>query len=245
MIVLLLAFIIGIIIFYFIAKLIVNSVPKKLRTVISIFLWLIIAFLGYKIYQGVMGPIEFNKKKKVKYAKVIDNLKMIRDAEIAHKEVTGKFTDKSAALINFIATDSFAITEVRNEVYELDTGGGIMATRERRVVDTTGYKPVRANFAGRDYKNMFTVPGTDAQFELKTGFVEKVQGVKASVFEAKVDKAVVLKGLNIDYIRQEKEALGGPEVRGAYLSVGSLDNVKTSGNWPPSYDTNDEEDKDK
>jgi len=245
MIVLLLAFIIGIIIFYFIAKLIVNSVPKKMRTVISIFLWLIIAFLGYQIYNGVMGPIKFNKQKKVKFAKAIDNLKMIRDAEIAHKEVTGKFTDKPANLIQFIDTAKFAITEVRNEVYELDTGGGIMATRERRVVDTVGYKDVRANFAGKNYKKMFTVPGTDAQFEIKTGFVEKIQGVKASVFEAKVDKAIVLKGLNIDYIRQEKEALGGPEVRGAYLSVGSLDNVKTSGNWPPSYDTDDEEDKDK
>lgn len=243
MIVLLLAFIIGIIVFYFIAKVIVNSVPKKMRIVISLLLWLIIVFLGYKIYDGVMGPIEFNKQKRVKYAKVIDNLKMIRDAEIAHKEVTGKFTDKPANLIQFIDTAKFAITEVRNEVYELDTGGGIMATRERRVVDTVGTKDVRASFAGRDYKNMFTVPGTDAQFEIKTGLVEKVQGVKASVFEAKVDKAVVLKGLNIDYIRQEKDALGGPEVRGAYISVGSLDNVKTSGNWPPSYDT--EEDKDK
>ncbi len=244
MIVILIAFIVGIIAFYFIAKAIVNFVPKKIRTLISILLWVIIAFLGYKIYDGVMGPIEFNKEKKVKYAKVIDQLKMIRDAQIAHKEVTGKFTDKPAALINFIATDSFAITETKNIVVT-EQRGAITIDVEKRVIDTIGFKDVRASFAGRDYKNMFNVPGTDAKFEIKTGFVEKVQGVKASVFEAKVDKAIVLKGLNIDYIRQEKEALGGPEVRGAYISVGSLENVKTSGNWPPIYDTDEDKDKNK
>ena len=52
---------------------------------------------------------------------------------------------------------------------------------------------------------MMNVPGTDAKFELNTGTVEKVQGVKASVFEAKVDKAVVLEGMDKDLIRQEKK----------------------------------------
>jgi hypothetical protein len=147
-------------------------------------------------------------------------------------------------LIQFIDTAKFAITETKNIVVT-EQRGAITIDVEKRVVDTIGFKDVRASFAGRDYKNMFNVPGTDAQFEIKTGFVEKIQGIKASVFEAKVDKAIVLKGLNIDYIRQEKEALGGPEVRGAYISVGSLDNVKTSGNWPPIYDTDEEKDKNK
>ena len=44
--------------------LIVNKVPKKLRPIISIILWVLIIFLGYKIYQSIMGPIEFNKEKK-------------------------------------------------------------------------------------------------------------------------------------------------------------------------------------
>jgi len=224
--------------------LIVNKVPKKLRPIISILLWILTIYLGYNIYQGIMGPIKFNKKKVVKFAKVIDQLKMIRDAEIAHKEVTGKFTEKEADLVKFIDTAKFAVTEVKNIEVEEDKGGGIIVKVEKRVVDTVDYKDVRASFAGRDYKNMFNVPGTDAKFEIKTGFVEKIQGIKAPVFEAKVDKAVVLEGMNKDLIRQEKEALGGPEVRGAYISVGSLDNVKTSGNWPPSYDNDEEKDKD-
>ena len=226
------------------AYLIVNKIPKKLRPVISILLWLLIIFLGYKIYNGIMGPINFNKTKVKRYAKVIDHLKIIRDAEVAHKEVTGKFTDKPADLVKFIDTARFAITVVNNIVVT-EQRGTISVEVEKRVVDTTGYSDVRAKFAGRDYKNMFKVPGTDTQFDIKTGFIEKVQGIKAPVFEAKVDKAIVLKGLNNDYIRQEKEALGGPEVKGEYISVGSLDDVKTSGNWPPIYDTAEEKDKDK
>jgi len=224
------------------AYLIVNKISKKLRPVISILLWLLIIFLGYKIYQGIMGPIEFNKEKKIRFTKVIENLKTIRDAEVAHKEVTGTFTNKAADLIQFIDTAKFAITEVKNIVVT-EQRGAISVEVEKRVVDTIGYKDVRAGFAGRDYKNMFNVPGTNVQFELKTSFVEKVQGVQAPVFEARVDKAIVLKGLNNDYIRQEKEAFGGPEVRGEYISVGSLNDVKTGGNWPPAYDTKEEKDK--
>jgi len=226
---------------WLLSYLIVNKVPKKIRPIISIILWVFIIFLGYKIYQSIMGPIEFNKEKKVRYAKVIDNLKIIRDAEIAHKEVTGNFTDKPTGLIQFIDTARFAITETKNIVVT-EQRGAISVDVEKRVVDTVGYKEVRASFAGRDYKNMFKVPGTDTQFEIKIGYVEKVQGIKAPVFEARVDKAIVLKGMNKDLIRQEKEALGGPEVRGEYISVGSLENVKTSGNWPPLYDPEGDKD---
>lgn len=221
------------------AYLIVNKIPKGVRPVISILLWVVIAFLGYSIYQAIMAPIEFNREKVKRYTKVIDNLKTIRDAELAHREVTGKFTDNQDALIKFIDTAKFAITETKNIVVQ-EQRGALTIDVEKRVVDTLGFRDVRADFAGRDYKNMFNVPGTNAKFDLQIGTVEKVQGVKASVFEAKVDKAIVLEGLDKDLIRQEKEALGGVEVRGEYISVGSLEDVKTGGNWPPKYDTAEE-----
>ncbi|MDY7394230.1 hypothetical protein UMM65_03180 [Aureibaculum sp. 2210JD6-5] len=224
------------------AYLIVNKIPKGVRPIISILLWVLIAFLGYNIYQSIMAPIAFNKEKEKRYAKVIDNLKMIRDAQLAHREVTGSFTDKPTDLIKFIDTAKFAITETKNIVVQ-EQRGALTIDVEKRVVDTLGFKDVRADFAGRDYKNMFDVPDTNAKFDLQTSTVEKVQGIKASVFEAKVDKAIVLDGLDKDLIRQEKEALGGVDVRGEYISVGSLEDVKTGGNWPPKYDTAEEKDK--
>lgn len=227
------------------AYLIANKVPKKTRPIISIFLWLLIIFLGYKIYQGIMGPIKFNKEKVERFSPVIDNLKLIRDAQIAHKEVTGKFSNNQAGLVSFIDTAKFAVTKIENIVVEVNKGTAfqpIMIEEEQRVVDTIGYKDVRADFSGRDYKSMFNVPGTDAKFELKTGFVEKVQGVQSAVFIAQVAKEVILEGLPRHLIKQEIEALA-PEVTGAFISVGSLDDVKTNGNWPKLYDTGEAKNK--
>ena len=224
------------------AYLIVNKLPAKLKPLLSIVLWVVIVFFGYKIYTSIMEPIQFNKIKKERYAKVIENLKTIRDAELAYGQVNRKFTDNYQALISFIDTAKFAVTEIKNVVVT-EQRGRITVDVEKRVVDTVGFEPVINSFQGRDYKNMMNVPGTDAKFELKTGSVEKVQGVQASVFEAKVDKAVVLEGLNKDLIRQEKEALGGINVPGEFISVGSLNEVNSNGNWPPFYDGPKEESK--
>jgi hypothetical protein len=226
------------------AYLIVNKLPAKFKPVLSIVLWVVIIFFGYKIYTSIMQPIQFNKIKKQRYALVIENLKTIRDAELAYGQVNRKFTDKYEDLISFIDTAKFAITEVKNIVVT-EQRGRITIDVEKRVVDTVGFEPVINSFKGRDYKNMMNVPGTDAKFELKTGTVEKVQGVTASVFEAKVDKAIVLQGLNKDLIRQEKEALGGINVPGESIVVGSLEDVNSNGNWPPFYDGSKEDSGDK
>ncbi len=221
------------------AYLITNKVSKKARPIISILLWLLVIFLGYKIYKGIMGPIEFNEEKVERYTPVIKSLKTIRDAQIAHKEVTGDFTNNPANLIKFIDTAKFAITETKNVIKTVNKGtdySPIMIEVEERTVDTIGYKDVRADFAGRDYSNMFNVPGTSAKFDLKTGYVEKVQGVKSPVFMVSVAKELILEGLPIHLIKQEKEALA-PEVIGEFISVGSLDDVKTNGNWPILYDS--------
>jgi uncharacterized protein YpmB len=215
--------------------LIVNKLPSKFKPVISILLWVVIIFFGYQIYQSIMKPIHFHKEKRIRYAKVVENLKIIRDAEIAYGEVNRRFTSNAQELISFIDTAKFAITEIRNEVVT-EQRGRITIDVERRVVDTVGFEAVAKSFEGRDYKNMMSVPGTNAKFELKSGTVEKVQGVQTSVFEAKVDKAVVLEGMDRDLIRQEKEALGGINVPGEYITVGSLNEVNSNGNWPPFYD---------
>jgi len=217
------------------AYLIVNKLPSKFKPVISIVLWAVIIFFSYQIYQSIMKPIHFHKKKRVRYAKVIENLKIIRDAEIAYGKVNRTFTSNAQELISFIDTAKFAITEIRNEVVT-EQRGRITIDVEKRVVDTVGFEPVSESFTGRDYKNMMNVPGTDAKFELKSGVVEKVQGVKTSVFEAKIDKAIVLEGMDRDLIRQEKEALGGINVPGEFITVGSLEDVNSNGNWPPFYD---------
>lgn len=228
------------------AYLIVNKTNKSTRLIISLLLWVLIFFLGYKIYDGIMSPIKFKKEKVTRYTPVIENLKTIRDAQLAHKEVTGDFTKNEANLIAFIDTAKFAITEVKNEIKEVNVGSEfspIMVTKEFRKVDTIGYKPVKDAFAGKDYKNMFKVPGTNTKFTIETGYVEKVKGVKAPVFMAKVEKKAILNDLDKNLVKQEIEAVS-PEVTGEFISVGSLEDVKVNGNWPPLYDSKDKKDKD-
>ena len=73
------------------------------------------------------------------------------------------------------------------------------------------------------------------KFTMKSAFVEK-SGYKAPVFEAKVDKEVVLYDQPKDLLAREKAALSVEEVNGASIKVGSLEDVSTTGNWPAIYD---------
>ena len=238
----LLIFLVGIIACYFIAKAILKFIPKKAQPIISLLLWVAIIWLSYITYTNVMKPIEFNKEKTKRYSKVIRSLKVIRDAQAAHKKVTGKYAKNGNSLIKFIDTAEFAITESRNEIRVEQRGGGLTEEVEYRVTDTVGYTDVRAAFAGRDYKNLMKVPGTDANFVMKLGEVQKTHGYMAPVYEVRVSKDVVLGSMGEDFadlIRQEKEVIENDQIKGDHVRVGSLNEVSDSGNWPPSYDKGD------
>ncbi len=111
-----LGFLFGLGFIYFIAKLITGSFSKKAQPFFKILLWLLIAWLFYISYQSVMKPIRFNAEKTKRYTKVIKSLKVIRDAQADHKEVTGKYAKTGDALIKFIDTAKFAVTESHNEI---------------------------------------------------------------------------------------------------------------------------------
>ncbi len=221
---------------------IVNFIPRKIHWAISVVLIALAAFLAYKINFEIQKPVQFNKEKKVRYAKVINNLKILRDAEVAHKKVIGSYTEDGEALILFIDTAQFALTQIRNVPKTINVGGGITKEIEERVVDTIGYEPVKSQFLGLDYKNMLKIPGTSDQFKIEIGEIEKIAGLKAPVFEIKVDKALILDGMDFNLINQEREAIGGEEIRGAFVRVGSLGEVSEDGNWPPFYDKGDKKD---
>lgn len=220
-----------------IAIVIVKYLPLKLRWIASILLLFLAIFLGYKIYMGIMEPINFNKNKVVRYAKVVDNLKIIRDAEVKYYEATGNYTKDKNLLIKFVDSASLALTVTKTIVETVNKGGGITDEVEIRVTDTIGYEPVLKYFKNRDYKNMFKVPGLKGvEYELEVGTVEKVQGLVVPTFMAKTSKKPLLEGMNESLVKQELEIMDTDQIKGEYVSVGSLDEVTTAGNWPPSYD---------
>jgi hypothetical protein len=216
---------------------IVKYLPLNFRWIPSIILLAIAVFLGFKIYGGIMEPIQFNKEKVKKYSPVVENLKMIRDGEIKFYEKYGSYTNNKELLIAFIEQAKLAITETRTIVEKENRGGGIIVDVERRVTDTIGYEPVLKYFEDRDYKNMFKVPGVEGiEFELEVAKVEKVQGLIVPTFMARTSKTAILAGMNESLVKQELEAIETDQIKGEYVSVGSLDEVTTGGNWPPSYD---------
>ncbi len=213
-----------------------------MKIIIQIVLWVIIIFLGYKLYDSILGPVQFNKTKVERYEKVIAKLKDIKEAQLAHQEITGNYAGNWDSLVRFIDTAQYAITERRdssyadvekNRAYGIESGYFI----DIIVVDTIGFRAVKDSlFQGGDrYKTMMNVPGSDAQFELQAGKLEK-NGVEYSVFESKVHKRVVLEGMNEDLLVQELTVNSVDGVNGPTIKIGSMNEINTSGNWPKLYD---------
>ena len=230
------------------AILIEKFVPLKLNPIISIVLWALILFLGYSLYKSIIGPVEFNKVKKARYAKVIENLKDIRSAELAHQEITGSFVGSFDSLVQFIDTAQYAIIErrdtsyadvVKNKAYGLGKEGGYYI--EDIIIDTLGFVSVKDSLFGNSgrYKTMMNVPldiAKGAKFELEAGKYEK-NGDYYSVFEAKVAKRVILNDQNKDLLFQEEVLISVDGINGSHVKVGAMDDIDTGGNWPKLYDT--------
>lgn len=224
------------------AIVVVKYLPLKFRWIASVSLLLCTVLLVFKIYNGIMEPINFNKIKVERYAKVVEKLKIIRNAEIRYYEVMGNYSKDKAGLIQFIDTAQLALTEVRDTVVIVNKGsnntwGKIMVPVEKRIKDTIGYEPVAKYFKDVDYKTMFIVPGLEGkEFDLQIGTIEKFQGLIVPTFEAKTEKKALLKGLNVSLVKLELEVIATDQIKGEYVSVGSLNEVTTGGNWPPLYD---------
>jgi hypothetical protein len=213
-------------------------VPKKFKPVLNIVLWALIIFLGYMTFMSVYGEIKFNKLKEKRYNVVIEKLKDIRDAELAHSTVTGQFTDNFDSLVKFIETAQFTITQRRDSTVideELTKRyGGVTTTKAIVIIDTLGFVPVKDSLFKTDtrYKTMMNVPVGEpgAQFDLKAGILDGIP-----VFEASVQKDVLLYDQDKNLVTREKEVVSVEGVNGPTLKVGSMDEVKTTGNWPKNY----------
>jgi hypothetical protein len=213
-----------------------------MRLAIQLLLWVVIIGLAYLVFNSVYEPIQFNKIKEKRYAKVVDNLKDLREAELAHKEVIGTFEDDFGKLVKFIDTAEFAITQRRDTTVldeEYKRQYGVDEYIEKVIIDTLGFVPVKDSlFDGNKerYTNMINVPieGVDAQFELDAGTITKGQ-TKIPVFRARVAKSVVLQGLDKELVLQQNEVQSVDDINGRYINVGSLEEVNTKGNWPTQY----------
>ena len=220
-----------------------SKIKIKMKLGIQAALWIASIFFAYKIYDSISGPIRFNKVKNQRYAKVINRMKDIRTAQIAHKDVTGVYANNFDSLVKFIDEGIFTLTEKRDSSYmEYDRTYRIDMLKEVIVVDTLGYVPVKDSlFKDTDrFRNMAFIPIEgieDSTFQIKAEVINK-NGYKVPVFEVKIAKNVVLFDQDDDFIKQENETVSVDGVNGPEIILGSLTNVSINGNWPTIFDTN-------
>lgn len=211
-------------------------VPKNLKVAVNLVLWVIIIVLGYLTFMSVYGEIQFNKLKEKRYSVVIDRLIDIRDAELAYKQVNGKFTDNFDELVKFIDNGEFTITVRKDSTIKdavLTKQYGVDMYKDILVIDTIGKKSIKDSLFGADtrYKQMMFVPGVEnAKFQLKAGMLDDI-----AVFEASVDKEVILHDQDKNMVDIEKQVVSVDGVNGPTLTVGSMNEIKTTGNWPKNY----------
>lgn len=223
-------------------KLIDKFIPNKLRPVIMIVLWIGIFALGYATFMSIYKPILFNQEKDKRYAEVIKNLEDIRNAQLAHKTVTGKFAGNWDHLVKFIDTAKFTLTQRRDSSVvdkELTRRyGGVETFKDIVIIDTLGTKAVKDSiFKNSDrYKTMMNVPVGEpgAKFKLQAGYLEQ-NSINIPVFEASVKKDVILFDQPKELVSQENQVLSVEAVNGDAIKVGSMDEIKTIGNWPKTY----------
>lgn len=211
-----------------------------MKTIIQIVLWIACIGLGYLIYNSITGPIEFKEVKQERYAKVVAKLKDIRNSQEAYKTVNGRYAKDFPSLIKFIDTGKYVITQQRDSSFmEFDKAYGIDLLKEVKIIDTLDFVSVRDSLFKKDtrYKNLMDVPGAPngEKFTMKAAVVEK-SGYRAPVFEAKVAKSLLLADQPKDLVARENAQISVEEVNGTEIKVGSLEEVSTSGNWPPVYD---------
>ena len=217
--------------------------PKKYKPLILVGLWGLSIYLGYILIVSVYGKINFNELKEKRYKVVIENLKDIRDAELAHRTVTGQFQGNWDSLVKFIENEKFTITQRRDSTIidkELTRLYGVDTTKEIVIVDTLDFVSVKDSLFGADprYKTMMNIPTlSDGQkFELKAGLLDQ-NGINIPVFEASVSKKVLLFDQEKNFVDLESEVKSVEGVNGPSLKVGSMDEINTNGNWPKNYST--------
>jgi hypothetical protein len=209
------------------------------------FLWCLSIFFASQIYSSINGPIKFNKVKNERYSQVINRLKDIRNAQIAHKDVTGFYANNFDSLVSFVDNGIFTLIEKRDSSYlEYNRLYRIDMLKEVEIVDTLGFVSVKDSLFGQNesYKMMAKVPiqGTDSEFSIKADIIDK-NGYQVPVFEVKVTKDIVLFDQNKDLLDQENKVISVDGVNGREIILGSMSEVSTSGNWPTFFDAKNKE----
>ena len=227
---------------------------KTLKTIISLVLLCCICGLVYLIYDSIMQPVRFNKEQAAREKVAIQQLKDIRDLQVAYKSVNNRYTASFDTLKQFYKEGQMSVLM---QIGSLDDSVAVAHTNairkaNRKITDEGLFELYKAGdknlvfsiqnkiavkdtlFRSRDnfrIENIDIIPFTDGQKIEMDAIVKKVSGVDVPLFEAKLPYKALLNGLdnqlriNLDADRREQGRYEG-------LQVGSISAPNNNaGNW--------------
>lgn len=178
------------------------------------------AGLAFYLVNSIKYSIDEEARINAAEDKVIEKLKMIRDAQIAFQSVNGKFANEWDSLLNFVENGNIFLIQRREETALLDYG----AEETTLYLDTLGSVTVIdslfSSIPNFKASNLIFVPGYEnVKFEIWASKIEK-GGVEVDVVEVRNPKP-------FDPNRKEANEANINKP----LRFGSRTSITTAGNW--------------
>ena len=181
---------------------------------------LLAAGLAFFLISRIKYSIDEEARINAAEDKVIEKLKMIRDAQIAFQSVNGKYANEWDSLLNFVENGNIFLIQRREETVLLDYG----AEETTLYLDTLGSVTVIdslfssiPNFIA---SNLILVPGYEnVKFDIWASKIEK-GGVEVDVVEVRNPKP-----FNPNRKESNEANINKP------LRFGSRTSITTAGNW--------------
>lgn len=210
------------------------------RILIQIVLIVIVVFLAYMLWDTIKTPIDFEKERKARYEKVVENLIDIRKAQLAFKDVNGQFCGDWDSLVTFVKTDSISKIRKIGMLTDSMIEAGLdekAAMKKGLIIRDTIKVSVLEEVFGTDYDvdQLPVIPESGGErFWLRQTIITTGSGVKVPVFEARAHNNMILAKLEDDYKQQIINLNEQRRKNNRYpgLKVGSVDEPNNNvGNW--------------
>ena len=158
-----------------------------LKTILSLVLALVCVFLVYKIYDGVMQPVRFEKDVNARKKVAIQQLKDIRDLQVAYKSVNDKFTASFDTLKQFYKTGEMVVLM---QVGSKDDSLAVAHTNEvkkaakGKLTDADLYKLYQQGDKNLVFAIQNKIPVRDTLFHSRTDFnIDNIDKIPFAVGE--------------------------------------------------------------
>jgi hypothetical protein len=212
------------------------------KSILQIFLAIVMIALAYLLYESIMAPVRFDKTRIAREKAVIERISDIRSAQRGYKQVYGKYTGSFDTLINFVLT---ADMEFERQLVSSDDSVGLAKLKRARKknIEKFTVKAIDTVFGAKkltpeQVEQLRYIPnstianeGKAVEFIMGAGSV-MVGNVSVPVFEAKAPYKSFLLDQNeqllINLIDEQKNVL----YRYPGIKVGDLNQATNdAGNW--------------